>query len=260
MTLPESTKPCDGQGSEPGWRLQVFPSLPSTSDLLVSLAGAGEPEGLAVLAMRQTAGRGSRGRSWTTPEGNLSLSVLLRPSGGATEAGRWALLAGVALWDALAAGLADPSALRLKWPNDVLLAGRKLAGILVDSVLDGQGRLGWLVVGLGANLAGAPDLPTGPAACLAEAGPAPSPEAVAQAVLDRLAHWRRVRLVEGFGAVRAAWLQRAHPVGTHLAVARGDQVVGGSFAGLAEDGALLLQTGGRVHAFATGDVLAATRG
>lgn len=238
------------------WRLRCFETLPSTSDLCISLAEGGEPDGLAVLALRQTHGRGSRGRNWDAPPGNLNLSVLLRPAGDAAEAGRWALLAGLALFDALAPHAG--AGLTLKWPNDLMLDGAKLAGILLDSAVQADGRLGWLVLGLGANLAHAPDLPDRRAACLP--APAPLPQAVAASVLDRLAQWRRVRAVDGFAAIRAAWLARAHPSGTRLTVRSGGTVVGGRFAGLAEDGSLLLQTGGRVHAFPTAEVLQGREG
>lgn len=244
--------------TETGWRLQVFDSLPSTSDYLLKLARADEPEGLAVLARLQTAGRGSRGRSWTAPAGNLNLSVLLRPQGDAGDAGRWALVAGLALHDALASFLADASALRLKWPNDVLLHGRKLAGILVESALDQAGRLQWLIIGLGANLAGAPDLPDRPAISLAEHGTAPAPEAVARVLLDRLAHWRQVWSRQGFAPLRAAWLDRAHPAGTPLLVRQASGTVAGDFAGLSATGALLLNTDAGLREFATGEVLGAT--
>ncbi len=85
------------------------------------------------MALRQTAGRGSRGRNWQSPVGNLYLSALLRPPGMLAEGGRWALLVAVALAEALAALLPDPDLITLKWPNDVLLDGRKASGILLDA-------------------------------------------------------------------------------------------------------------------------------
>jgi BirA family biotin operon repressor/biotin-[acetyl-CoA-carboxylase] ligase len=227
------------------WRVRRYASLPSTSALLVQLARGGEPEGLAVVADRQTAGRGSRGRTWESPPGALCLSALLRPSDPAAAAGHWALLAALALHDALAPH-APAGALSLKWPNDVLLAGRKLGGILLDAA-SGAAGLDWLVIGFGANLGSGPE---GAGAL----GGAP-PGDVAAAVLEELDHWRRVRAVEGSGAIRAAWLARAHAPGTKLRVRAGGAEVGGAFDGLADDGALLLRAGGRVRAFATGDVL-----
>ena len=238
------------------WRLTVYPSLPSTSALCCARAADGEPEGLAVLALRQTAGRGSRGRTWSSPPGNLSLSVILRPDTPAAQAGQWALLAGVATADGLAGFLPDASALALKWPNDILLQGRKLGGILVESSAGEGGRIDWLVIGFGANLAAAPVLPDRPGvAALAEAGAAPTPEAAAAAILDRLDHWRRVWRQDGFDAVRMAWMQFTQPIGTrlHLRLRHGD--VQGQFAGLTDDGGLLLQTAEGLRAYATGEVL-----
>ena len=233
------------------WRLRRYLSLPSTSDLCAELARAGEPEGLAVLAERQTAGRGSRGRTWESPPGALALSVLLRPREPSINTGHWALLSALALHGALAEH-APAGALSLKWPNDVLIdrrerAKRKVGGILLDAAF-GPAGLDWLVIGFGANLAEAPE---GGGALQA----APDPASGANGVLGQIDRWRRVRLLEGWSAIRAAWLNRAHPVGTPLHVRTGGFDTAGAFDGLGDDGALLLRTGGRVVAFATGDVL-----
>ena len=236
------------------WRLAVHDSLPSTADLCRSRAEAGEPAGLAILARRQSAGRGTRGRVWAGAPGNLFLSALLRPHGPAREASQWSLLAGVALAEALSAYLPDASVLALKWPNDVLLGGRKVAGILAESAADGRGGLSWLSLGFGANLACAPDVPDRPTACLAEFGPPPSPDALAWQVLDSLARWQCVHDRAGFAPVRAAFLARAPAPGTKLTLRLGERWLGGAFAGLGEDGSLLLRSGGQVHAFAAGEV------
>ena len=235
------------------WRLEVHDSLPSTADLCASRAEAGEPEGLAILARQQTAGHGTRGRSWAGAAGNLFLSVLLRPGGPAREASQWSLLAGVALAEALAAHLPD-AALALKWPNDVLLHGGKVAGILVESAADARGDLIWLSIGLGANLAVAPSVPGHATACLADHGPPPSPETMARQVLGVLEHWRDVRAHAGFAPVRAAFLARAPAPGTAITLRFGERMLGGAFAGLGDDGSLLLRTGGRIQAFAAGEV------
>jgi BirA family biotin operon repressor/biotin-[acetyl-CoA-carboxylase] ligase len=207
-----------------GWRLAVHDSLPSTSDLCRALARDGEPDGLAVLARRQTAGRGSNGRCWVSPAGNMYLSALLRPPGPAREAGQWSLLAGIALAEAAAALLPADAPLALKWPNDLLLGGAKLAGILIDSSA-AQGGLDWLVIGIGVNLASAPSLADRATTCLADHTLAPTPESMAAAVLARLAHWRAVHDAEGFAPIRAAW------------TAWGARLPG--FAGLSDSGALL---------------------
>jgi BirA family transcriptional regulator, biotin operon repressor / biotin---[acetyl-CoA-carboxylase] ligase len=242
--------------TSPGWRLQVHEAIGSTSDHCAALAAAGEPGGLAVLALRQIKGRGSRGRGWQSPIGNLSLSVLLRPSGTLSDAGSWPLLTGIAVADAVRPLLPDPAALVLKWPNDVLLRGRKLAGILIDTALDQAGGLRWLIIGIGANLAVAPEVPGRVTACLPDVGVVPPPpEAFARDLLDRLTHWQSVLLRDGFDAIREAWLARAHPIGTALTVAFADQRVEGSFEGLSPEGHLVLRTSSGVRSFSTGEVL-----
>ena len=239
----------------PEWRLKVVEVVPSTSDLCRSLAEAGEPDGFAVVARRQTQGRGSRGRAWESPVGNLSLSVLLRSHEPARDAGQWALLAAVALAETTATYLPQPASLALKWPNDVLLGDRKLAGILIDSATDERGFLRYVIIGIGANLAVAPALTDRAATCLADMAPPPSPEAFAAVLLAQLAHWRGVRLLDGFAPIRAAWLLRAQKIGSQMSIKTGGQVLGGTYAGLGDDGSLLLQAGGRVRSFTTGEVL-----
>ncbi len=202
------------------------------------------------MAARQTHARGSRGRTWQTLEGNLAVSVLLRPAGPASDAGQWALLAAVALAEAL-----PSDALRVKWPNDVVLGAAKVGGVLIDTALDVAGRLDWLVLGFGANLAAAPDLPN-----VAVVPGGADPAAAATLLLARLDHWDRVRQQDGFAPVRRAWLDLGPAPGSHMRVRWGNAEVGGAFTGLGDDGALLLQSGGRVHAMPTGEILQADGG
>jgi BirA family biotin operon repressor/biotin-[acetyl-CoA-carboxylase] ligase len=242
------------------WRLETYDSLASTSDLCRRRAAAGEPAGLAVLARRQEQGRGSFGRAWSSPAGNLYLSVLLRPDGPVREGGLWSLLAAVALAEAVEPLLPDPGCLRLKWPNDLLLDGGKLAGILLDSAAGPDAGFASLVIGFGLNLASKPDLPDRPAACLADIAAPPPPEAVATALLDRIGQWLAIRQADGFAPVRAAWLARSFPLATPLLLRHGEQDLPGSFAGLADDGSLLLDTPTARHAFAAGEVRLRTYG
>ncbi|MBR0659869.1 biotin--[acetyl-CoA-carboxylase] ligase [Neoroseomonas oryzicola] len=237
------------------FRLRVHEALPSTSDLVARLADAGEPDGLAVLARRQTAGRGTQGRSWEGPSGNLHITMLLRPAEPMRHAPQWSLLAAVALADAVAPLLPDPTILSLKWPNDLLLGGAKAAGILTEASATSEGGIAWLSIGIGVNLAHAPEVPGRRTACLAETGIAPPvPEVFAEALLSAIDRRRTERALEGFGPVLAAWLARGPALDTHLAIRRQGAEIAGRFAGLAEDGSLLLASGGRVHAVASGEV------
>lgn len=244
------------------WRLEVFESLPSTSVTLARRAADGAPHGTAVLALQQTEGRGSRGRAWASPPGNLSLSVLLRPDESAGRAGEWPLMVAVALSDALLPLLPSPAMLALKWPNDVMLRGRKLAGILIETTPDAAGRLASVILGIGVNLAVAPDVPGRLSAALAEVTHAPPPADFARALLAALETRMAQRARDGFAPVRADWLARAHPLGTRLAVtlSAGADPIAGGFAGLDADGTLLLDTAEGQRRIAAGDVALAHGG
>ncbi|MBW6397585.1 biotin--[acetyl-CoA-carboxylase] ligase [Roseomonas sp. HJA6] len=240
----------------PGFRLQIHEALPSTQDPLTRLAQAGEPEGLAFLARRQTAGRGTQGRVWEGPVGNLHLSILLRPEEPIRLAPQWGLLAGVALTDALLPLLPDPAMLALKWPNDLLLGSAKVAGILTESATDDRGSIAWVVLGIGVNLARAPELPGRATASLAGLGIAPpAPEDFAARLLVALDARRRQRQVEGFAPIRDAWLARGPKEGSALAIRRQGAEIAGHFAGLAEDGSLRVAVGGRVQTLASGEIV-----
>lgn len=232
------------------WRIEQHESLPSTHLTVVGRAIEGAADGLAILAARQTAGRGRDGRVWQSPPGNLYLSVLLRPVAPARQAPHYGLMAAVALHAALAGALPDARALRLKWPNDVLLGGAKIAGLLVESAADAVGRIDWLTIGIGANLAAAPELPGRATVCL---GPdAPQPQVFAETLLTQLATWRDVLEFQGFSAIRAAWMARGPMLGETLTLREGPE---GLYRGLSEAGALLLETEGRVVVRHSGEVV-----
>ncbi|MBS7790555.1 biotin--[acetyl-CoA-carboxylase] ligase [Roseococcus sp. SDR] len=233
-----------------GFRLEIHDLLPSTQSLLTEKAGQGEPAGLAILARRQSAGRGRAGRPWLSDPGNLHISILLRPGGPARDIAGYALLAAVALHDA-ACHHAPGRALRLKWPNDLMGEGAKLAGILSEAALDDQARVAHLIFGIGVNLAHAPPVPGREVTCL---GPIP-PEGFAATLLDRLAHWLALREAQGFAPIRAAWMERGPQRGSHMTLRQGDNPVTGSYEGLAEDGGLILATAGGPHVFHVGEVM-----
>ncbi len=232
----------------PSWRLHTHETLASTQDEAIAAARAGDPGRLSILATCQTAGRGRGGRAWVAPDGNLNLSVLLRPANTMPEPGRWALMAGIALHDALSA---HTDGLTLKWPNDVLLHGAKLAGILIDSEVV-AGAVAWVVIGMGANLRAAPHLPDREAAHLPP--PAPTARQGAAAVLRRL----EALFDTTDTALRDAWLDRAHQLGTMMEVQLPHRRVTGAFAGLTDAGELLLA--GHATPIRSGEVVAAKQG
>jgi BirA family biotin operon repressor/biotin-[acetyl-CoA-carboxylase] ligase len=234
----------------PGWQWRHLREVASTQDLAIAAGQGGEAAPLVITADRQTAGRGRGGRAWQAPEGNLNFSALLRPGPVPLQAAAWSLLAGVAVYNAVAVHMPDASGLMLKWPNDLLLGGAKLAGVLIDSALTPSGRIDWVVIGVGVNIAHAPALPDRPTACLEDAGIKLAPETLAATLISQLDHW----MAAGPKAVRAAWLQHAHPLGTALHVHQGDRMAEGTFAGLAEDGSLLLAGAAGATAVVSGDV------
>ena len=213
----------------------------STNEEAKRQAKAGAGEGLVVWADRQSAGRGRQGRAWRSPPGNLYVSILLRPGRGAAEAAQLSFAAAVAVADVLAPLLPENAAPRLKWPNDVLIAGRKVAGILLESQATG-GVLDALVVGIGINLVSYPEDAGTRAISLAAAGAgAATADAVLAALLDcflaRYETWR----TQGFAPLRAAWLDRAHGLGGEIRVRQARLDTVGRFVDLDPAGALVLE-------------------
>ena len=201
----------------------------------MALARTGLGEGVWLRAERQRAGRGRQGRIWSSPPGNLYASTLVRLRPGDPAPATLGLLAAVALHEAVCAYFRGDD-LVLKWPNDLLLGGAKLSGILLERVDDA------VVVGIGVNLAHHPDLPERPATSLAAHGVEAAAPAFAETLAEAFARWLGIWRSSGFASVRARWLDRAHPVGSALVVRLPDGgVQEGLFAGLDSDGALKLR-------------------
>lgn len=227
------------------FRIEVFETLPSTATLLAERAGQGEAAGLAILARRQTEGRGTQGRAWDSPPGNLHLSVLLRPGGPAREAPQWALLAAVALRDTAGA------ATRLKWPNDLMLGEAKAGGILTETATTPGGEIAWLALGIGVNLAHAPTVPGRATAALG----AEPPEDFAARLLAAITRRAEQHAQGGFAPIREAWLAAGPAPGAPLAVRRGASLLNGRYEGLSASGGLLLAVEGRVMELHAGEVV-----
>jgi BirA family biotin operon repressor/biotin-[acetyl-CoA-carboxylase] ligase len=230
--------------------VECVDEIGSTSDELKARAAAGFGGECALLTRRQPGGHGRLGRAWVSIEGNLHLSVLLRPTA-LPAPGHWSLLAGVALADAVSAILPEEGRLRLKWPNDLLLDGGKLAGILLEAEASATP---WLVIGFGVNLAGAPAAAGRPVATLAGRCDVPSPEIFSRILLERLSHWRAVYQQEGFDPVRDAWLAIGHRPGELLVAGAGERRIAGIFRGIGPDGSLLIEAPDGVRQVTAGEV------
>ena len=241
------------------YRLLSHRVLDSTNEEARRQAEKGAPEGTLIWAREQSAGRGRRGRSWTSVPGNLYMSILLRPQRQAGEAAQLGFAAALAIGEAVTPHLHGKAALAYKWPNDVLIDGCKTSGILLESQAAGEGRLDWLVVGMGINLVSFPPATEYPATSLAAFGAFPSVEAMLVAVAERFRFWYERWRAEGFSPLRVAWLARARGVGDTIRVRLHGEETSGVFAGLDDDGALLLDTGTGRRRVAAGDVFPAGR-
>jgi BirA family biotin operon repressor/biotin-[acetyl-CoA-carboxylase] ligase len=235
--------------------VEALATVSSTNDRLRELARGGAPEWTAVMADRQTAGRGRQGRAWVSGEGDLFLSVLLRPTPAAAGVGLVPLAAGIAVHEALA-GLGVDG--RLKWPNDVLVGGRKIAGILCEAATGGSG-IESVVVGIGVNVAAPPDALPADVRAVAVSVRALlardiAPAEVAAEVLARLPLWYH-EPASG-RALLEAWRTRSVPWwGRPVEVRAAGSVLRGRVRGLAEDGGLELDLDdGGVATVRSGDV------
>jgi len=242
----------------PGFRLVRLDRVGSTNDEARRLAGEGAPELTLVWALEQTGGRGRQGRAWASPPGNLYCSLVLRPPVPVARAMEVSLVAAVALAEAMASLLPAAAALRLKWPNDLLLDERKAAGILLESGLAADGSLDHLILGTGVNVASHPEEARLPATSLRACGGTADVATVLAAYARAFAAWYAAWRAEGLAPVRAAWLARAWRLGERLAMNLGDAVLAGRFVGLAPDGRLVLALDdGTERSLAAGEAAAA---
>lgn len=229
-----------------GRRLIVLPDTPSTNDDVKQLAMQGAPEGTVVVAEAQTQGRGRQGRSFASPAGvGIYLSVLLHPTVDMTQLPQLTLLVAVAVADALSE--VTDLAIGLKWPNDVEVQGKKVAGILTETILR-PGAPPAVVVGIGINvnttLAQLPDDLHHRVTSLALAAGRPaSRQRLIVVLLAHLEHLYNAFQQEGIGSIRQRWLQYGRIVGRRVRFSTGSSHEEGTVTGLDEDGALMVHTG-----------------
>ena len=223
--------------------------LPETDSTIAEAARrAARGEGPTwVLAGFQTAGRGRRGRPWVSPRGNFHATLLMRPAGGPARAALRSFIAALALHQALSQLTGLPQGFALKWPNDLLLNGGKVSGILLES-LGAQGGVDHLAVGIGVNLIAAPDpsqvepgaVP--PVSVLGETGLRIAPETLLDALAPAFAALERQLETDGFAPIRAAWMARAARLGEAVTAHTGSTTRHGIFEGIDDTGALILRS------------------
>lgn len=210
-----------------------------------------------ILARRQTAGRGRRGRAWRDPEGNLAATLVMHPSEPAGQVALRSFVAALALFDACVAATGRAEGLALKWPNDVLLNGGKLAGILLES--SGQaGAISYLAIGIGVNLSHVPETveegALRPVSLKGETGVAIGPEDFLELLAGAYARREQAFRTYGFQPIREAWLARAARLGEEITARTAKDATTGRFETVDETGNLVLSTPrGRV-AIAAADI------
>ncbi|WP_313349652.1 biotin--[acetyl-CoA-carboxylase] ligase [Paracoccus sp. (in: a-proteobacteria)] len=199
-----------------------------------------------ILAREQFAGRGRRGREWVMPAGNFAATLITRPQGGALAAAQLSFVAALALYDALGLACGPSARLAIKWPNDVLLNGGKVAGILLESSGSGPGVQA-VAIGIGVNLAAAPDvgaLAAGavpPVSVWGECGHVIAPEEFLDLLAPAFARWQAQLDTYGFAPIRNAWLARAARLGEPIVARTGTTESHGIFEGIDDSGALILR-------------------
>ncbi|RWR53819.1 biotin--[acetyl-CoA-carboxylase] ligase [Sinirhodobacter huangdaonensis] len=212
-----------------------------------------------ILGLEQSGGRGRRGRPWRMPAGNFAATYVFHPQVSPQQAALYSFVAALALEEALARVAGPHARLSIKWPNDVLLNGGKIAGILLESLGQG-GRISQLAIGIGVNLAEAPDPTTleagamAPVSLRAETGLVIAPEEFLTHLalaFDRLA---RQFTTQGFAPIRAAWLARAARLGERLVARTGSETHEGIFETIDETGAMILRTAGGRMAISAAEI------
>ena len=241
-----------------GYRRRVLAEVDSTNAEAARIAPTlSGPEW--ILGLRQTAARGRRGRGWTHPDGNFAATLVMRPDGAPGQVALRSFVAALAVFDAVVAVTRRSEGLALKWPNDVLLNGGKLAGILLESMGRG-GAVTHLAIGIGVNLAQAPaaaDVEEGalrPVALLSEMGVSSEPEVFLDALAVAYARYEDQFTQYGFAPIRAAWLAHAAKLGEVITARTGREEITGTFETVDEAGNLVLTTAKSRQAIPAADV------
>ncbi|MEJ0076677.1 MAG: biotin--[acetyl-CoA-carboxylase] ligase [Alphaproteobacteria bacterium] len=242
-----------------GVRLIAYDTLGSTNAEALSRGRAGEHGPLWVTAARQTAGRGRRGNAWVSEPGNLYASLLLTDAAPAAHLPELCFVVALAVRDAVSAVAPPLGSLKLKWPNDLLLDGAKLAGILIEAESVGGRTI--TAAGIGVNCAHHPDISAYPATNLAIQGQVVAPDTLlaelSRKTVARLVQWNRGA---GFAAIRGEWLSQAAGIGGDIHVRLSDRELTGTFETLDPAGRLMLRLpGGALEAITAGEVFSPAR-
>lgn len=240
------------------FKLISYDIIGSTNEEAKRLAMDGAPEGIVVWAKNQSSGIGRRGRKWVSAEGNLYFSILLRPEYLALKALQLGFLTSLCIVEEVALVLPSSASVNCKWPNDVLVEGSKVSGILLESHTKPLGGIDWLVIGVGLNIKSSPENVEFPATSLIQEGA--KKNISAEMMLEKFSHrfllgymsWKEL----GFEPVRRAWLHHAALLRKKIIVRLERETLTGEFKDLDKDGALILLHNGDERRITAGDVFA----
>jgi BirA family biotin operon repressor/biotin-[acetyl-CoA-carboxylase] ligase len=247
--------PPGGAAERPPVPILALDEIDSTNAEARRRAEAGEGGPLWITALRQNAGHGRRGRAWETGEGNLAATLLMLTERPPAEAAQISFVAALAVADLARAHL-PAELIRLKWPNDVMVGGRKVSGILVESGRRADGAL-WLATGIGVNLAKSPSVAERPATDFAAhmRAPPPTPRQALDVLAEAFAGWLSVWDARGFAPLAEAWTPQAQGLGEPCVARLGSETVEGLAEGLDLGGALRLRLAdGSIRRITAGDV------
>ncbi len=245
-----------GSASLPSpYNLISLDCIDSTNEEAKRMAYDGAPEGTVIWAREQTAGRGRRGRTWTSNAGNLYCSILLRPDCLASKAMQLSFVTALEMAEAISSILPKGAFVNCKWPNDVLVGGRKVSGILLESQTLPLGSMDWLIIGVGLNIDSFPEDVEFPATSLLREG-------AKNITVERMLETFCVRFLAGyvtwknigFQPTREAWLRRAAWIGKEITVRLEKETLKGEFKSLDGDGALILLHNGHERRITAGDI------
>lgn len=249
-----------GSGTDPhvvvpdGYDLRCFEEIDSTNEEALRLARGSLTRPTWIWAERQTAGRGRRGRVWISQTQNLFCTLVMPVDRPPAVTAQLSFLTALAV-RRLVASYSSASAVKMKWPNDVLLEGKKISGILLEAVGGGSGQPALIAVGVGVNLMFHPNETDFPATALASVCDPPSPLCALEELMRHFDDWLGIWMTSGFGPIRRAWLSAAHGLGQEIEVRLPGRTLTGVFDTISETGELvLINSDGDKIKIAAGDV------
>jgi BirA family biotin operon repressor/biotin-[acetyl-CoA-carboxylase] ligase len=234
------------------WNIEIFGSLSSTQELVHEMAARGIDEGFVAQALTQTKGRGRHGNEWISPMGNLYMSFILRPECSPDRAGQLSFVLSVALSEAIDEFIDQKHDKSLKWPNDILIDNKKCAGILLESELTLDGKIEFIVAGIGVNILASPEEAIGIQEVAGDRQVAIHPfRDILLGKIDKYySKWKK----DGFEEIRKLWIKQAYGIGNKIEARVSDKTICGTFEEIDDSGTLIINTDDKKHKINAGEI------